>query len=223
MPTYYRNVAQTDWTRFSQLITRKMTRLPDETKTAQEIDAVVPALTDIVREAYMEACLQRQKRTRGPPIGRVTLEIVKLKRKLRREKSHAAAAENMAEVAKIQRQINIAGREVKKAQKGDEKENRRKLCEQLGRERDPSKYLKNIRKITDPVLNKSTTANRTKKIKDELGNITSTVQKRVDLFSNRLEHVLQTPDHVGFDNGWKVSVERYINQNRSSFIPNPLG
>jgi hypothetical protein len=65
-------------------------------------------------------------------------------------------------------------------------------------------------------------ANRTKKIKDELGNIASTVQERVDLFANRLEHVHQTPDYVGFDNGWKASVERYINQNCSSFIPNAI-
>jgi hypothetical protein len=86
-------------------------------------------------------------------MGRVTLKIIKLKRKIRREKSRAAAAGNMAEVVKIQRQINIAGREVKKAQKEDKKENKRKLCEQLGREWDSSKYFKNIKKITDPVLN----------------------------------------------------------------------
>jgi hypothetical protein len=65
-------------------------------------------------------------------------------------------------------------------------------------------------------------ANRTKKIRDELGIIASTVQERIDLFANRLERVHQTPDYVGFDNGWKVSVERYVNQNHFSFIPNPF-
>ena len=32
----------------------------------------------------------------------------------------------------------------------------------------------------------------------------------------------QTPDYVGFDNGWKISVERYINQNDRAFKTNPI-
>ena len=58
---------------------------------------------------------------------------------------------------------------------------------------------------------------RTRKIKDELGNIASTAKERVELFANRLGRVHQTPEFVGFDDGWKKSVERFINQNDRVF------
>ena len=63
---------------------------------------------------------------------------------------------------------------------------------------------------------------RTKTIKDELGNIASTAQERIELFANRLERVHQTPEFVGFDDGWKISVERYIQQNDIAFKTNPI-
>ena len=63
---------------------------------------------------------------------------------------------------------------------------------------------------------------RTKKISDELGNIASTAQERIDLFANRLERVHQTPEYVGFDDGWKISVERYIQENDITFNTNPI-
>ena len=59
----------------------------------------------------------------------------------------------------------------------------------------------------------------TKKISDELGNIASTAEERIELFANRLERVHQTPEFVGFDDGWKISVERY---NKMIWLSTPI-
>jgi hypothetical protein len=66
--------------------------------------------------------------------------------------------------------------------------------------------------LVDPHINTEPTSSRTKKIRDELGSVACTAQERIDLFSNRLKWVHQTPDYKGFDDGWKVSVERYLMQ-----------
>jgi hypothetical protein len=55
-----------------------------------------------------------------------------------------------------------------------------------------------------------------------LGNVAYTAQERVDLFSNRLKWVHQTPGYKGFDDGWKVSVERYLMQYPFAFTQNPI-
>jgi hypothetical protein len=55
-----------------------------------------------------------------------------------------------------------------------------------------------------------------------LGNVASSAHERVNLFSNRLKRVHQTPDYKEFDDGWKVSVERYIKQYPLAFTQNPI-
>ena len=62
---------------------------------------------------------------------------------------------------------------------------------------------------------------KTRPVQDETGNIATTSQEKADLFANRLQNIHQEPEFEGFDNGWKVSVERYIQENENSFKSNP--
>ena len=58
-------------------------------------------------------------------------------------------------------------------------------------------------------------------VQDENGNVATTSQEKADLFANRLEKIHQEPEFEGFDNGWKVSVERYILENEKAFKCSP--
>ena len=89
----------------------------------------------------------------------------------------------------------------------------------LAAEKNPKKFFQSVKTLT---CTEEGVSVRTRTIKDELGNIASTAQERIELFANRLERVHQTPECVGFDDGWKISVERYIQNNDKSFTTNPI-
>ena len=120
---------------------------------------------------------------------------------------------------KIQREMNLVGNQIKKWQKMEQRRRHEAACQRLSSENNPRKFFQSVKTLT--CTEERVTA-RTKVIKDELGNIASTAQERIELFANRLERVHQTPDYVGFDDGWKISVERYIQQNDMAFNTNPI-
>jgi hypothetical protein len=47
-------------------------------------------------------------------------------------------------------------------------------------------------------------------------------KEKANLFANRLETIHQDPDYHGFNEGWKTSVERFLNVNPRSFNTNPM-
>merc|ERR1712015_315561 len=115
--------------------------------------------------------------------------------------------------------MNLVGREIKKEQKKEEKSRHDKECQSLSYEKDPRKFFQSVKKIT---CTDDGVPVRTRTIIDELGNIASSAREKVELFANRMERVHQTPEYVGFDDGWKISVERYIAQNNDSFTTSPI-
>ena len=115
--------------------------------------------------------------------------------------------------------MNKFGNEIKKEQKKEEKQRHEAACQKLSNEKNPRKFFQSVKTMTCTEEGQTV---RTKTIKDELGNIASTAQERIELFADRLERVHQTPEYVGFDDGWKISVERYIRSNDKSFTINPI-
>ena len=115
--------------------------------------------------------------------------------------------------------MNTVGAKIKKEQKKEEKRRHEAACQKLSTEKNPRKFFQSVKNLTCTEEGKTM---RTKTIKDELGNIASTAQERIELFADRLERVHQTPEYVGFDDGWKISVERYIQRNDTSFTTNPI-
>ena len=120
----------------------------------------------------------------------------------------------------IQKEMNKISGQIKKAQKIEEKERLDKACAELVKENNPQKFFQSVNKLTGNKKNAGVSF--TRKIKDELGNIGSTAQERVDLFASRLARVHTTPDCLSFDDGWKISVERYIKNNPDSYTTHPL-
>ena len=76
------------------------------------------------------------------------MELIKQKRKLRREKSRASANSNPQEVQSIQRQMNVVGGQIKKEQKKEERLRHETACRKLVTEKDPKKFFQSVRTLT---------------------------------------------------------------------------
>ena len=218
-PIYYRNPAQTEWPLFRDLVNQEICNLR-EPQSREDLDIVAGKLTSLVKEAYEASCPLRKKRESKKPITPLIMDMIKEKRKLRRKKSANMAKGEWLAAQSIQKEMNKISGQIKKAQKIEEKERLDKACAELVKENNPQKFFQSVNKLTGNKKNAGVSF--TRKIKDELGNIASTAQERVDLFASRLARVHTTPDCLSFDDGWKISVERYIKDNPDSYTTHPL-
>ena len=162
----------------------------------------------MIGDAYEQACPLKRADTNRRPVNPGIVELIKTKRDIWRRKSAALKGGDFGAAQSLQREMNIVGARIKKEQKHEEKRRHNAKCVLLNDEKDPRRYFQSVRKVTGH--GKKPAQSRTKKIEFESGKIASSTQERVDFFANRLERVHQTPEYVGFDDGWKVSVERYI-------------
>ena len=218
-PVYTRKVSQLNVARFKEIIDQRISSTPDAFETARDLDRIAELLPEIVRTAFEEACPETRVKKGRKPITPAILELIKRKRKLRREKNSAAANGSPSEAQRIQREMNLLGNRIKKEQKMEQRFRHERACKRLASENNPKKFFQSVRSLT--CTDEGVTV-KTKRIKDELGNIASTAQERIDLFASRLERVHQTPEYVGFDDGWKISVERYIRSYDKCFTINPI-
>ena len=75
-------------------------------------------------------------------------ELIKKKRRLRRQKSSALAAGDLVLVQNMQREMNVIGREIKKEQKKEERRRHEVECQKLSREKNPRKFFQSVRSLT---------------------------------------------------------------------------
>ena len=219
-PIFSRKVSQIDETRFKEIINEKIMSLPRLFQTASDLDDMAAQLPVIVKEAYEQSCPLRRVHFNKRPMNGGILELIKTKRDIRRKKGAALKRGDLLETQRLQREMNLVGAQIKKEQTLEEKKRHNDMCARLNDEKNPKKYFQSIRKLTGH--GEKPKSSRTKKIKFESGHIASSAQERVNFFADRLERVHQTPEFVGFDDGWKISVERYIAQNNASFTTNPI-
>ena len=219
-PIFTRKVSQIDETRFKGIINEKILLIPETFETARDLDRIAKQLPDVVRHAYEQACPLKKVSTNRRPVNPYIMDMIRRKRDIWRRKSAALKVGDFDGARELQREMNLVGAQIKKEQKQEEKMRHNAMCVRLNEENNPRKYFQSVRKLTNH--GEKPVTSRTKKITFESGNTASSTQERVDFFANRLERVHQTPEFVGFDDGWKVSVERYIAQNNASFTTNPI-
>ena len=186
--------------------------------TPTELDTNVEILTKTINGAFESSC--PLTRINKQSIHHFTPEIqtkVKEKRKLRRQKNDALQQQNFSLVREIMTKINRLGNEIKKLQKIEKKRDLERHCERLNRETNPRKFFQTFGIVARPILEENTAPSSQRQIESENGSKASTSQEKADLFADRLKHVHQEPDYAGFDNGWKVSVERFLDQNKKLF------
>ena len=186
--------------------------------TPFDLDNNVEAITNIINRAYKESCPETVIRNR--PKCRFTPEIqnrVKEKRKLRRLKNVALEQQDIARVREIMTRINRLGNEIKKIQKQEKKKELERHCRSLNQENNPKKFFSTFGIIAKPILNSETSSSSQRPVQDENGTKASTAQDKANLFANRLQEIHQEPDYVGFDDGWKISVERFLSENEKIF------
>ena len=191
-----------------------------DASTPDELDANVEAVTNLIRHAYDQCCPVTQIRKR--PKCRFSTDIqirVKEKRRLRRQKNLALQQQNHMLVRDIMTKINRLGNEIKKIQKKEKKLELERHCQSLNKENDPRKFFQTFGLLSEPVLNDSTSSSQ-RPVEDENGLRATTAQEKANLFASRLQRIHQEPDYAGFDEGWKVSVQRFITDNENIYKVN---
>ena len=186
--------------------------------TPNELDANVDILTSTIKNAFESSC--PLTRINKQSIHHFTPEIqtkVKEKRKLRRQKNDALQQQNFPLVREIMTKINRLGNEIKKLQKFEKKRDLERHCEQLNRETNPRKFFQTFGIVAQPIMEGDIKQSSKRQIESENGSKASTSQEKANLFAERLRQVHQEPDYVGFDNGWKISVERFLEQNEKIY------
>ena len=186
--------------------------------TPVELDANIELLTNQIMTAFESSCPNTL--IKKPSMNRFTPEIqvkVKEKRKLRRQKNDALLQQNLTLVREIMTKINRLGNEIKKLQKKEEKRVLERHCSSLNREKNSRKFFQTFGIIAQSVSNGDAPSSSQKRIEDEFGAKATTSQEKANLFAQRLQKIHQEPDYVGFDNGWKVSVERFLEQNEKNY------
>ena len=216
-----RHIEKTDWKAFKDYISAWPPM--DDCQTSKDIDTAVDVITHQIQDSFFRACpLQNMRK---PAKCKFTPEIeskIKEKRKLRREKSKAMAAQDQPRLRVLMTKINKLGNDIKKLQRQGRKDDFKRHCDTLNEENDARKFFQTFSKISDPYINTEPKSMTTRVIKDEWGNSAKTSQEKASLFANRLEKVHQVPEFHGFNEGWKASVESYLAANKKSFETNPL-
>ena len=88
-------------------------------------------LSEIVRSAFEEACPTSRVIKKRKPVTPLIMELIRKKRKLRREKSSAMANGDLLEVQRIQKDLNLVGNRIKKEQKMEERLRHESACHRL--------------------------------------------------------------------------------------------
>ena len=185
-----------------------------------ELERNANILSQQIKDAFEKCCPVTLIRKR--PKCSFTPEIqakVKEKRKLRRAKNDALRDQDLQQVRLIMTRINRLGNEIKRLQKSEKKREIERHCQSLNSETNPQKFFKTFGILSQPILDKGTNLSQ-RPVEDETGNRATSSKEKAKLFADRLQRIHQVPDYAGFDDGWKVSVERFLAENEKMFKTN---
>ena len=224
IPSRVRRVENTNWETFEASLNQfaSSSSSSKQWNCKDEIDEAVESLSTEITSAFHNACpLQdKNKKKKHQYTGEIR-DKVKEKRRLRREKNTAAANENWTLVREKMTQINRLGNEIKKIQKRQKWVKLTQHCESLSSEKDPKKFFRTFKLLSDPIVNDSAQPLTTSTITSEFGSTAATAQEKVDLFAERLQKVHEEPTYHGFSQSTKLSVENFIDENEEMFKVDP--
>ena len=211
----YRNIKNTDWTKFREELHGLSLEKP---RTGNEIENFLSNLNAAIKNAFENSCpLKRKIQKTGMPFTDEMLKIVREKRKLRRHKSEAIRQGNNLAAIELQHAMNRKNHELKKLQKVRRREILKMECEMLNKEKDPARFFRLYGHITN--TNKKEERNF-KVIKNDQGCSAETDQEKANLFVGHLENTHRLSDYRGFDDKWREKIEEYVTERPEVFSVN---
>ena len=209
----YRNIKDTDWAKFRSKLSNISTTLPT---TANELDQAVKELTEIIMDSYEATCPLKQNRfPNSPPFSPDMIQMVKQKRKLRREKAQAKANGDTLRVGQLQREINKKNNDLKHAQKINKRQNIMRQCHELNREKDSGNFFK----LFETIKGKKKSHVNSGQINDG-PDMATTDKQKANLFAKRLQRLHKTSENASFNKEWKSTVESHIKNKKETFEVN---
>ena len=214
-----RRIENTNWEQFKSELTSSTSNFSVGTNICkEEIDEAVEAISNHITSSFNAACpLQDKKPKRKYKFTEEIRELVKEKRKLRREKSSAAAIEDWQTVRLKMTEMNKCGNEIKKRQKQQRAWDLEKHCQSLNNEKDSRKFFQTFKKLADPIINDMPAPVDSVTITDEFGEKAASSQEKSDLFAKRLQRVHEESDYKEFDENHKTEVDSYLTDNEKTF------
>ena len=208
----YRNIKDTDWEMFRSELSSFQLPVP---KTGNDIDAFLVELTNVIKSAFERACPEKKRRcAKGMTFSDEMIQIVREKRALRRQKSRAIRNGDSDFIRQIQREFNRKNHELKKLQRQKMKEDLKRECATLNKEKDPRKFFLIYDKVTG---RKKTSECSSKVITDENGVMAETDQEKAEMFVTHLEKTHQLSDYSGFNGEWREMVEKHVSDRPYTF------
>ena len=208
--TTYRNIKDTDWKVFQEYLDKIQI---SEVSSALDVETAVVALSESIKQAFHNSCPEKvNKFHKKTPFTQEMLQIVKEKRRLRREKANLRAIGDLDSASLVQSQINRKNNELKRLQKIRHKQILMRRCHELNTEKDSKRFFE----LFNVIKGRTTTSASSSHIKDGT-DIATTDQEKADLFARRLERLHQTNDDRAFNDDWKRSVEKEIEENKQIF------
>ena len=215
-PTKIRRIGNLNKTKFKKKL--DLTPRIPEAQTALELECNAILITDRIKETFDECCPETVIKKKAKCAFTPEIEqMVKEKRKLRRQKNAALQNLDYDQARLVMSQINRLGNDIKRVQKLEKQRELERHCHKLNKEINPKKFFQTFDIIANPILKTGPAIPSTKTIEDESGIKAASSDAKATLFAERLQRIHQEPDYKGFDENWKQKVQKYIEDNEKSF------
>ena len=209
--THTRYLKNTDWDRFKEILKE----IPiQKASTLGEVDAVISSLTKTIINAFDTACPLKKKYIRKCSFTPEMLNIVKEKRRLRRQRCAANNEGNQLLASQLQKQINSMNKHLKHLQKQKLREDLNRDCKKLNGEKDSAKFFRLFDRLTNRKHNKPTLGPY---VATDDGKMAFTNQEKANLFACHLRNCHKLNDYHGFDDKWRKEVEKFVAENWQTF------
>lgn len=209
----FRNPNNCNWENFKDNVHSSTNDLLDQVNSKkhddESLDNLSVKISDIITASFNKNCPPSTKTKGKWEMTRNIMNLIKLKRKLRRDylKNHNHH---------IKRQINTLKYQIKKEIKLQIIRNWDKTCKKINNETNSRKLWKSIAKITNPC---SQSQRAYSNLVAENGEEVTNPQNQANLFAAYYSKVFDTPSHKKFDNKFKVEADSFIKENINLFTP----
>jgi hypothetical protein len=207
----------TNWTAFQEFMEHESPYLLQNAScllNPQEVEDYFISITSTIAVAKKNAsCTERRMGREGTPFSAETRGWIRTRRWLNQQRQNKHLSSEQREV--VRKLYNRANHIVHKKVKDEDKERERKKASKIAYEPDASRKWRNIKSFLDgggkqrpscPIIKTD-------------GTLAGSSEEKANLHADRLAEAHQTREAPGFDNQWKIDVEKFVADREQLFNP----
>jgi exonuclease III len=197
-----RPVSKTNWSLFKNtIVASNPTPLLNRVMNVESIDDQIGKIETCIHEAFNIACPERKIQINYNPVGRLTLELIRKKRKARK------LCQKYPQVAEYKTAFNSLKREVELQIKLDKREQWNRATESLNSQKDSKLFWRTFKNLTGSGKPKL----EHKPLNKPNGEKTTSDQDIANTFADQLAKVHNTHEGPIFDDKFRQHVDLVVN------------